>query len=162
MPTPGTSEPRILHVISSFNGGGAERVLLTVLHGLHGYTQALAVGDGGTLLPLVPSVIPVHQASTERELAAVMAAWQPDVVHTWLDGSLLTAILPAAHLGIPIIHRLCNISSAMAAQAQLSPRHKSLMAQALGTATRVCALSSAAAVRTFPFTASHIPTYPAP
>jgi len=147
VPTPGTDtrSPRILHVIGSFDGGGAERVLLTVLHGLPGGPQALAVGAEGSLLPLVPGAVPVFRAATERELAEVMADWRPDVVHTWLDGSLLTAIVPAAHLGIPLVHRLYNISSAMAAHDDHGARHHRLMSRALQTATRVCALSSAAA-----------------
>jgi len=135
----------VLHVIGSFHGGGAERVLLTVLHGLPGCAQALAVGGDGALLPLAPGRIQVFHAATERELAELMVEWRPDVVHTWLDGSLLTAIVPAAHLGIPVVHRLCNIASAMAAHDQRRPVHRRLMTGALETATRVCGLSSAAA-----------------
>lgn len=145
MPTLGTEYPRVLHVIGSLNGGGAERVLLTVLHGLVGCPQALAVGAEGSLLPLVPGVIPVFRATSERELAEVMVDWRPDVVHTWLDDSLLTAIVPAAFLGLPLVHRLYNISSAMAAHDDHGARHHRLMAGALSTAARVCALSSAAA-----------------
>lgn len=140
-----TIHARVLHVIGSFDGGGAERVLLTLLHRLTGCAQALAVGAEGSLLPLVPDTIPVFRATTERELADLMAAWRPDLVHTWLDGSLLTAIVPAAHLGLPLVHRLYNISSVMAAHDDRGCRHQRLMAQALEAATRVCALSSAAA-----------------
>lgn len=135
----------MLHVIGSFDGGGAERVLLTVLHGVRGASHALAAGAGGALLPLVPARIPVSSAATAGELGELMASWRPDVVHTWLDGSLLSAIVPAAHLGIPVVHRLYNVPSGMAAHERHEANRRELMTHALRVATAVCALSSAAA-----------------
>lgn len=139
------TRPRVLHVIGSLDGGGAERVLLTVLHGLPEVTHALAAGAGGALLPLVPTAIPVSPAATARELAELMATWRPEVVHTWLDGSLLSAIVPAAHLGVPVVHRLYNVPSGMAAHERHEANRREQMRHALGATTAVCALSSAAA-----------------
>ena len=46
---------RVMHVISSLHGGGAERVLLTLLHGLPEVSHTLAIAGDGSLLPLVPA-----------------------------------------------------------------------------------------------------------
>lgn len=133
--------PRVLHVIGSLGGGGAERVLLTVLHGLKGCTQALALGGGGALVSLVPEGLCVFRAASERELAETMAAWQPDVVHTWLDGSLLLAVRPAAQLGIPVVHRLYNVPEMHHRYEPGAPGHQEKMAHALSAAAAVVALT---------------------
>lgn len=136
---------RVLHVISSFDGGGAERVLLTLLCKLGDVSQHLAIAGGGTLLPLVPPTVPVHTARTECELAALMVTLRPDVVHTWLDNSLLMTIAPAAHLGIPLLHRLYNVPSIQKVYEPGGPGHNELMARALAAATKVVSLSGTAA-----------------
>lgn len=136
---------RVLHVISSFDGGGAERVLLTLLCRLGGVSQHLAIAGSGTLLPLVPPTVPVHAARTEFELADLMVRLRPDVVHTWLDNSLLMTIAPAAHLGIPLVHRLYNVPSIQKVYEPGGPGHNELMARALGAATKVVSLSGTAA-----------------
>lgn len=136
---------RVLHVISSFDGGGAERVLLTLLSGLVDHEQHLALAGSGSLLPMVPSSVPIHAAGTEPEIATVMEQVRPDVVHTWLDNSLLATIAPAAYLGIPLVHRLYNVPSVQKVYEPGGPGHNELMARALRAATKVVSLSATAA-----------------
>lgn len=132
---------RILHVIGSLGGGGAERVLLTVLSGLSDCVQTLALANGGALLPLVPAAVPVYPCSTTAELARLMADVQPDVVQTWLDGSLLLAITPAAQVGIPVVHRMYSVPRMQKVYEPGGPGHHELMAHALAAAASVVALT---------------------
>jgi glycosyltransferase involved in cell wall biosynthesis len=137
--------PRVLHVIPSFNGGGAERVLLTLLSRLPEISQALAVSWAGSLVPLVPPGVPVLRVRTAGDLARLMARWRPDVVHTWLDDSLVLATPPAVHLGIPLVHRVYNVPSVQKRYEPGGAWHNESMARGLHAAARVIALSPTAA-----------------
>ena len=136
---------RVLHVISSLHGGGAERVLLTLLDGLPEVSQTLAVAGAGALLPLVPRSVPIRSAGTALALAELMVRVRPDVVHTWLDDSLLMTVAAAAQLAVPIVHRIYNVPSLQAAYEPSAPDRRGRMARALSAATRVVALSATAA-----------------
>ncbi len=138
---------RVLHVTSSLGGGGAERVLLTVLAGLTELSHALVLPAGApaALLPLVPASVPIRIVRGERDLADVVRTTRADVVHTWLDGSLVHAAPVAARLGVPLVHRLCNVSSEVEAHEPAGAAHHAMMSSALRSATRVVALSATAA-----------------
>ncbi len=142
----GATRPlRVLHVISSFDGGGAERVLLTLLSGLPQARQHLALPGPGALQPLVPASVPIHWASTQVALAGLMNRLRPHLVHAWLRDSLLTAVPAAAHLGIPVVYRLYNVPSEQNDYDPGGADHRELMSRALGATAAVVALSSAAA-----------------
>ncbi len=137
--------PRVLHVISSFDGGGAERVLLTLLNGLTDLPQHLALGGDGALLPLVSPAVPVHPVRTEEQLADLMRRVRPDVVHTWLDNSLLMTVVPAAQLGVPVVHRIYNMPSVNQVYEPCAPGNHQKLARALRAIARVVSLSETAA-----------------
>ncbi len=136
---------RVLHVVPSLQGGGAERVLLTLLGGLTDLSHMLAVTEDGPLRPLVPPAVPVRIAATERSLARLMKSYRPEVVHTWLDDSLIMAALPAAGLGIALVHRIYNTPSAHRAWEPGGPGYTDTLSHALRGASRVVALSATAA-----------------
>lgn len=142
--TPG-GRLRVLHVVPALQGGGAERVLLTLLGGLTELSQVLAVTEDGPLRPLVPPAVPVRVAGSERTLARLMSSFRPHVVHTWLDDSLIMAALPAAALGIALVHRIYNTPSVHRAWEPGGPGYNDTLAHALRAATRVVALSATAA-----------------
>src|SRR5436190_21814946 len=91
---PVVTPPTVLHVITSLGGGGAERVMLTVIAGLPDVRHHLAVGDRGVLLPHVPESVPIHNARLGNAVSELIARLKPEVIHTWHDESLLTAIVP--------------------------------------------------------------------
>ncbi len=137
---------RVLHVTSSLDGGGAERVLLTVLDGLTEVEHTLAIGGAGTLVPLIPSRVRVEKAATDRELAGLVARVQPDVIHTWFDESLLMAIPVAAQFGVPLVHRLYNVPSVQDQFYSVSGDRQAMVGRALRAATQVVSLSQAASM----------------
>lgn len=136
--------PRILHITSSLDGGGAERVLLTVLEGLKEFQQTLALGGSGSLVPFVPARVRVERAVTARELVALMLRVQPDVIQTWFDESLLIAMPVAAQLGIPLVHRLYNVPSLQDQFYSISADRHAMVGRALRATTQIVSLSNAA------------------
>jgi glycosyltransferase involved in cell wall biosynthesis len=118
---------------------------LTVLRGLGETRQTLALPATGPLTSMVPPAVSVVQASTARELAALVDTVRPHLIHTWFDDSLLMASPVAAHFGIPLVHRLCNLPSLYKAYEPGGIGHDEMTARALRAATRVIALSSEAA-----------------
>jgi glycosyltransferase involved in cell wall biosynthesis len=136
---------RVLHVVPTLDGGGAERVLLTVLHGLPDVTHVVALAAAGTLVPLVPARVRLRSARTELDVAALIVHQRPDVVHAWHDDSLLMTMAPAAQLGVPVVHRIYNVPSIQQRYAPVQPGRRDALARALGAVARIVALSSTAA-----------------
>ncbi len=146
-----SSRLRVLHVIGTFDAGGAERVLVTVLRGLRTahVTQAVHLLTArGPLTSLVPAGCRIFGATptspTTGLLHSVMR-FRPDVLHTWADDAAVTAAPVASALDVPLVHRIANIPSA---QYRIHPRESRFLQrfdQALQVADRVCALSDAAA-----------------
>jgi glycosyltransferase involved in cell wall biosynthesis len=85
---------RILHLIPSLGGGGAERQLAYLTSGLHtlGCEQHVGVLAGGANLPLVEQSATVHRRPTRSNydpriflrFVSLIRNVRPDVVHTWL------------------------------------------------------------------------------
>jgi glycosyltransferase involved in cell wall biosynthesis len=136
---------RVMHVVPTLDGGGAERVLLTVLRGLPEMSHAVAIAGGAALLPLVPSTVRVRMAQSEVAVARLMAQWRPNVVHTWLDDSLRIAAAAAAHLGIDLVHRIYNVPSVQHLYYPRPEGHEAAIRSALRVASRIVALSATAA-----------------
>jgi glycosyltransferase involved in cell wall biosynthesis len=128
------------------HGGGAERVLLTVIRGLAagGWVQGLSLlHDGGPLLAMLPADVRVFNGTGSMEHD--VRTFTPDVIHTWVDDGLLRAAPVAAVRGLPLVHRIPNIPSA---QYDVHPRgtqHLRLTGHALRSCTQVVALSDTAA-----------------
>ncbi len=137
--------PRVLHVISSLDAGGAERVALTVCSGLTDCVHTVALAGAGTLLPLMPARVRVRPARNQLALADLMVRTRPDVVHTWHDESLLMAVVPAAQLGIPVVHRLYNVPSIQNRYDGHGADHIENVGLALRAVAKVVSLSGAAA-----------------
>lgn len=135
----------VLHVSASLEGGGAERVLLTVLRELDGVDHVLALGGPGALLPLVPSPVPVHVITSSADLARLVVRRRPDAIHTWFDESLMLAAPVAAHLGVPLVHRLYNVPSMQEGYDAAARGRREMVGRALRAASRIVSLSAAAA-----------------
>ncbi|MGE0039834.1 MAG: glycosyltransferase [Vicinamibacterales bacterium] len=139
---------RVLHLIDSMHGGGAERVLATVVAGLarRGFRQALGLlYDRGPLLDLLPPGVPVTRLTTDHALAGLVRRTRPDVIQTWVDDAAIAAAPVAAMLAIPLIHRIPHIPSA---QYRVHPRgdvHVRRLGQALRACAEIVALSETAA-----------------
>jgi len=104
---PGEASPRVAFVITGLNAGGAERQLLLLATGLarRGWpvrvlsmlsdgTLEPAFRDGGvevTTLGMRPGALP--SAGRAARGAALLRAWRPDVVHSWMfHATLLTRL----------------------------------------------------------------------
>jgi glycosyltransferase involved in cell wall biosynthesis len=138
--------PRVLHVIDSMHGGGAERVLLTVIRGLaaQGWAQGLSLlHDGGPLLAMVPPGVTVFKGTGSADFD--VRSFAPDVIHSWVDDGLIRVAPVAAARGLPLVHRIPNIPSAQYGIHPRGGRHLRLTGHALRSCTRVIALSDAAA-----------------
>ena len=72
-----------------------------------------------------------------------MARARPDVVHTWLDDSLRMAATPAAHLAIPVVHRIYNVPSVQHLYYPSASGRRDAIGSALHAAAHVVALSAA-------------------
>ena len=104
---------RFLHIVSSLNFGGVERLVteLALEQQRHGLPTAIYCYNhktGGLLQPLADAGIPVfgpEQPALGRQrqmgLAQCARAWQPDVVHSHLNFSLLAQVLACARLNGP-------------------------------------------------------------
>jgi glycosyltransferase involved in cell wall biosynthesis len=135
----------VLHVVPALQGGGAERVLLTLVTGLTDMTHRVAVCRDGVLDSLVPPGVSMRTAECEVSLTHVMRTFKPHVVHTWLDDSLLLAALPAAQLGIPVVHRIYHTPSVDRPHEPQGAGYDERVSGVLGAIAQVVALSVTAA-----------------
>jgi glycosyltransferase involved in cell wall biosynthesis len=139
---------RVLHLIDSLNSGGAERVLATTVTGLRhrGVRQAVhLLYGGGPLESLIPRDCRVFRNYGGTELVTAIRRFRPDVIQSWVDDGAVLAAPVAAALGLPLVHRIPNIPSAQYAVHPRGEGHVRRFRHALMSASRVCALSDAAA-----------------
>ncbi|MEW6320995.1 MAG: glycosyltransferase [Acidobacteriota bacterium] len=142
------TRPRVLHVIDSLHGGGAERVLITLLRGLSArrWPQAVCLlADDGPLRPFVPPSVPIYGRGLPSSVAAATRTFTPDVIQSWVDDGAIQAAPVAAARGIPFVHRIPNIPSAQYALHPRGQAHRRALTHALRSASLVIALSDTAA-----------------
>jgi glycosyltransferase involved in cell wall biosynthesis len=112
---------KILHCISTFATGGAERQLSLLAPQqarLGDEVDVVFLGEGPNLRPIVESGVPTHRiaAHTYRDprlllgLERVMSRVRPDIVHTWLLQMDVAAGAVALRRGIPwvLAERSCR------------------------------------------------------
>jgi glycosyltransferase involved in cell wall biosynthesis len=139
-PSGGTTERgvRVLHLIASMNGGGAERQL-AMLAGAQmrdGHDVHVALHSGGSTLPLLEGSgaqlhwLPPrgnHDARLLVDVARVVRALSPDLIQTWLPQMDVVGGTVARALGVPWI--LSERSSAGAYPATLKSRLRRVVAR---------------------------------
>ena len=105
---------RILFVINSLAGGGAERVMATLLRhsqAWHGrYTLSLALLDTEPAAYAPPDWMPVHQLDARGSLArsvlqlrSLVSRTEPDLILSFLTRANVSACLATAGTGVPFI-----------------------------------------------------------
>jgi glycosyltransferase involved in cell wall biosynthesis len=137
---------RILHVIDSLAAGGTERVLATVVRGLHAQGLAQAVhrltGDG-QLQGLIPTDCPQMSGSSMDSIVSSIQTFRPHAIQTWSDNAAIATASLAVAQAIPMLHRIATMLSAQyTARGDLQVRR---LKAALQNTTCIQALSKTAA-----------------
>lgn len=139
---------RVLHLIDTLTSGGAERVLATVMAGLRkrGVRQALHLLYGaGPIESLIPRGCPVFRQYNGTSLVTAVRRFVPDVIQSWCSDAAVTAAPVSAALGLPFVHRIATVPSALYGAGACGDVPVRRIRLALMAATRVCALSDTAA-----------------
>ncbi|WP_347302943.1 glycosyltransferase [Croceibacterium sp. TMG7-5b_MA50] len=116
------AKPRVLFVINSLAGGGAERVLLTLLEGSEGLRDrvdfSLALLDDEPRAYSPPGWLTVHQLDVRRsllrsilQLRRLVRQQKPDLIVSFLTRSNLASTVVARGSGLPnVISERANTS----------------------------------------------------
>ncbi|MGQ9670747.1 MAG: glycosyltransferase [Desulfosoma sp.] len=113
MKKPCTLRPRIVHVVSSFDTGGMEQVVASLVGRLRGYEHILVcMGRAGAATALLPRETPVIELRKPPgnpplflvRLAAELRRWRPSLVCTY-NWAGMDAVLAARLGGVaPVLH----------------------------------------------------------
>jgi glycosyltransferase involved in cell wall biosynthesis len=111
---PAASPKRVLFVINSLAGGGAERVMVTLLRHSQAwrdrYTLSLALLDNQPAAYAPPDGLPVHQLDARgnlirsvRQLRSLVRRTEPDLIVSFLTRANVAACLAVVGTGKPFI-----------------------------------------------------------
>lgn len=146
------AKPRILFVINSIAGGGAERVLLTLLEASEGLQDrvnfSLALLDDEPRAYELPSWLSIHQLNTRGsllhstwQLRQLVRQQQPDLIVSFLTRSNVASTIVARSVGLPnVISERANTSGHFA-PTLAGNLSRWLVAALYPRATRVIAVS---------------------
>lgn len=117
---------RILHLIPTLTGAGAERRLASLCQLLREQGHEVMVGHVSHGRGVWPDSVPVHRFGAERpwdprlivEIALLIRRWRADVVHTWLPRMDVAGGIAAAMSGVPLVVQEANSGPSYAAGAK--------------------------------------------
>jgi glycosyltransferase involved in cell wall biosynthesis len=106
-----TSRRRIAFVINSLATGGAERVMISILHlAPEGWDCHLILLDRETERRIPPDFVAVHRldcrfslVASVRQLRAELRSIEPDIVVSFLVRANIASVIAARSIGVPVV-----------------------------------------------------------
>jgi glycosyltransferase involved in cell wall biosynthesis len=144
---------RLLFVVNSLAGGGAERVFSTVLAGLEEtlrpYETHVALLDEEPAAYALPDWIQLHQldcrrslARSVRQLAALGGELKPQLVFSFLTRANVAAVAAAKRAGCPVLISERNDTTAQLSHGRFPSLARAIVRAAYRRADHVIAVSS--------------------
>jgi len=152
---PGETAPRkrLLFVINSLAGGGAERVFSTVLAGLEdqlaAYDVHVALLDQEPAAYSLPQWVRLHQLDCRfslvrsvRQLSALAGELRPQLVFSFLTRANVAAVAAARRVGCPVVISERNDTTAQLSHGRLPAVARAIVRWAYRRADHVIAVSA--------------------
>jgi glycosyltransferase involved in cell wall biosynthesis len=147
------ARPRLLFVVNSLAGGGAERVFSTVLAGLEGelrpYEVHVALLDEEPPAYSLPDWIKLHQLDCRRslvrsvlQLSALGGELRPRLIFSFLTRANVAAVAAARRAGCPVVISERNDTTAQLSHGRFPAIARAIVRAAYRSADHVIAVSS--------------------